>query len=139
MMRLSESWEKYQLDKKLEGYSPLTLKAYCFQYTLLLRYFGDINIKAFTTDDLKSYLIISGDHLKPTSMGHRVRCIRSLFKCIHDEGHLPYNPAAMLKKPKIGKRIPKSLSDLEIEHLMEASESSLENALFGFFIPQVAG
>jgi hypothetical protein len=69
LMRLSEAWEKYQLDKKIEGYSPLTLKAYCFQYTLLLKHFVDINIKDFTTDELKSYLIHSGDHLKKGELG----------------------------------------------------------------------
>ncbi|WP_341356743.1 tyrosine-type recombinase/integrase [Rossellomorea sp. y25] len=132
-MRMSEAWEKYQLDKKIEGYSPLTLKAYCFQYSLLLRHFGDINIKDITTENLKSYLINSGEHLKPTSLGHRVRCIRSLFKWIHDEGYLHYNPASKLKEPKIGKRIPKFLTDIEIEHLREACQSSLENALFEFF------
>lgn len=68
-MRMSEAWEKYQLDKR---YSPLTLKAYCFQYSLLLKHFGDINIKDITTENLKSYLIHSGEHLKPTSLGHRV-------------------------------------------------------------------
>ncbi|MCA1066659.1 tyrosine-type recombinase/integrase [Rossellomorea sp. AcN35-11] len=132
-MRLSEAWEKDQLDKKVEGYSPLTLKAYCFQYTLLLKHFGDISINNFTTEALKSYLINSGDDLKPASMGHRVRCIRSLFKWIHDEGHLLNNPAAKLKEPKIGKRIPKFLTELEIEHLRESCESTLENALIEFF------
>ena len=132
-IRLSEGWGKYQLDKKIEGYSPLTLKAYCFQYCLLLKHFGHISIKDFSTDELKSYLIKSGDQLKPASIGHRVRCIRSLFKWIHEEGHLPYNPAAKLKESKIGKRIPKFLTDFEIEHLREARESSLENALFEFF------
>ena len=48
-MLLSEVWEKYQLDKKIEGYSPLTLKTYCFQYNLLLRFFGDIDMSELTT------------------------------------------------------------------------------------------
>ena len=39
-MLLSEAWEKYQLDKKIEGDSALTLKTYCFQYNLLLRFLG---------------------------------------------------------------------------------------------------
>lgn len=47
-MLLSEAWEKYQLDKKIEGYSPLTLKTYCFQYNLLLRFFGDIDMGELT-------------------------------------------------------------------------------------------
>jgi hypothetical protein len=76
-MLLSEAWEKYQLDKKIEGYSALTLKTYCFQYNLLLKFFGDIDMNEFTTEKLKSYLIEAGEHLKPSSQGHRVRCIRS--------------------------------------------------------------
>jgi integrase/recombinase XerD len=73
-MLLSEAWKKYQQDKKIEGYSPLTLKTYCFQYNLLLR-FVDIDMSEITTEKLKEYLIQVGDHLKPSSLGHRVRCI----------------------------------------------------------------
>ena len=37
-----------------------------------------------------------------------------------------------MKEPKLGKRIPKFLSELEIEHLREACQTSMENALFEF-------
>ncbi|QWG53930.1 integrase (plasmid) [Bacillus mycoides] len=131
-MLLSEAWERYQLDKKIEGYSPLTLKTYCFQYNLLLRYFGDINMSEFTTEKLKGYLIEAGEHLKPSSLGHRVRCIKSLFRWTHDEGFILKNPAAKLKEPKLGKKTQKFLSELEIEHLREACHNSMENALFEF-------
>ena len=113
---MTEVWKKYQQDKKIEGYSPLTLKTYCFQYNLLLRFFGDIDMSELTTEKLKEYLIQEGDHLKPSSLGHRVRCIKSIFKWTHDEGFIPKNPATKLKEPKLGKRIPKFLSELEIEH-----------------------
>lgn len=86
----------------------------------------------FTTEKLKSYLIEVGEHLKPSSLGHRVRYIRSLFKWTYDEGFISKNPATKLKEPELGKRIPKFLSELEIEHLREACETSLENALFEF-------
>lgn len=46
-MLLSEAWKKYQQDKKIEGYSSLTLKTYCFQYNLLLQSFGDIDLNEF--------------------------------------------------------------------------------------------
>lgn len=78
-MLLSEAWEKYQLDKKIEGYSSLTLKTYCFQYNLLLRFFGDIDMGELTTEKSKGYLIQAGEHLKPSSLGHRVRYIKSLL------------------------------------------------------------
>lgn len=79
-MLLSEARKKYQQNKKIEGYSSLTLKTYCFQYNLLLRFFGDIDMNEFNTDRLKEYLIRSGDHLKASSLGHRVRCVAGHMK-----------------------------------------------------------
>ncbi|MEH7346505.1 tyrosine-type recombinase/integrase, partial [Bacillus sp. JJ1532] len=76
--------------------------------------------------------MLEGDHLKPSSLGHRVRCIKSIFKWTHDEGFIPKNPAAKLKEPKLGKRIPKFLSELEIEHIRETCHTTKENALFEF-------
>ena len=100
---------------------------------MLLRYFGDIDLNDMTTDQLKEYLIKGSTHLKPSSLGHRVRCIRSLFKWANDEGLIKKNPAAKLKEPKLGKRIPKFLTELEIEHLRESCQNAMENALFEFF------
>ncbi|CAM3295829.1 tyrosine-type recombinase/integrase [Filibacter tadaridae] len=75
----------------------------------------------------------AGAHLKPSSLGHRVRFIKSLFKWIHEEGFMLKNPAAKLKEPKLGKRIPKFLTKHEIELLREGCHTSQENALFEFF------
>jgi|SRR5690625_739549 len=105
-MLLSVAWEKYQSDKRIEGYSPLTLKMYGFQRDLLQRYFGDIRMSDITTENLKQYLGEAGGHLNPSSLGHRVRFIKSLFKWTHEEGLILKNPAAKLKEPKLGKRIP---------------------------------
>ncbi|UZJ80519.1 tyrosine-type recombinase/integrase [Fictibacillus sp. KU28468] len=113
--------------------SALTLKTYSFQFNMLLRYFGDIDFNSVTTDQLKTYLIEEGEHLKPLSLGHRVRFIRSLFKWAFDEGFIKNNPAAKLKEPKLEKRIPKFLTELEIEHLRESCENAMEIALFEFF------
>lgn len=132
-MLLSEAWSKYQSDKKIEGYSPLTLKMYGFQYNLLKRFFSDVAMKELSTESLKQYLIDDGGHLKPSSLGHRIRFIKSLFKWAHEEGHISKNPAAKLKEPKLGQRIPKFLSKHEIEHLREGCHTPMENALFEFF------
>ena len=49
-MLLSDVWEKYHLDKKIESYSLQTIKTYCFQFKLLLRYFGNIDINEMKID-----------------------------------------------------------------------------------------
>jgi integrase/recombinase XerD len=43
-------------DKKIEGFSKQTLKAYQLQTILLARHFGDVEISPVTTEDLKEYL-----------------------------------------------------------------------------------
>lgn len=42
------------------------------------------------------------------------------------------NPAAKIKEPKVGKRIPTFLTEREIEHLREACFTPIEKALFEF-------
>ncbi|HLR67808.1 MAG TPA: site-specific tyrosine recombinase/integron integrase [Virgibacillus sp.] len=132
-MLLSEAWGKYQSNKRIEGYSYLTLKMYGFQCNLLRRYLSDRRMDEITTEDLKQYLGEAAKYLKPSSLGHRVRFIKSLFKWTHEEGYILKNPAAKLKEPKLGKRIPKFLSEHEIEHLREGCHTSMEKALFEFF------
>lgn len=42
IMLLSEAWDQYWSDKRIEGYSRLTLRNYQFQHGVLLRYLGGI-------------------------------------------------------------------------------------------------
>ena len=55
-MLLSQAWETYESDKRIEGFSPQTLKAYQLQVTLLIRYLEDVEINSLTTEQLKEYL-----------------------------------------------------------------------------------
>lgn len=132
-MLLSEAWEKYYVDKKIEGYSLLTLKSYCLQFNMMVRYFGEIDTEEVSIDQLKSYLIEVGDHLKPSSLGHKVRFLRSFFKWLDEQGVIIDNPAIKLKEPKVGQRIPKFLTEMEIEQLRDSCSTPMEKALFEFF------
>nr|WP_308314890.1 site-specific integrase [Bacillus sp. T33-2] len=101
-MLLSEAWNK-EANKRIEGFSPFTLKAYGLQARLLTLYFNDSNIITLNTHNLKDFLAKTGKDLKPSSLAHRIRFMKSLFRWCHDEGHIPFNPAAKIKEPKSGK------------------------------------
>ncbi|MCI3922477.1 tyrosine-type recombinase/integrase [Paenibacillus sp. TRM 82003] len=128
-MLLSEAWTGYESDKRIEGYSGYTLAAYKIQSNLLIRHFGDVEIQSITLADLKAYLAKDAKRLKPSSLGHRVRFIKSLYKWAMDEGICFPNPASKLREPKQGSRIPKALNEEDIELLRESCKSSLEHAL----------
>lgn len=84
------------------------------------------------TNQLKEYLAISGKHLKPASLAHRIRFLKSFFRWSHEEGFLSRNPTSKIKEPKVGKRIPKYLTEQEIEHLPEYCHSAMEKAIFEY-------
>jgi len=131
-MLLTEAWQLYAADKTIEGFSPATLNGYRIQHNLLVRHFGDIDIGEITLADLKNYLIVTGGHLKPASLGARIRFIRAFYRWATDEGHCPSNPARKLKEPKQGNRVPKALSEEDTVALQEGCQSILEHALVEF-------
>lgn len=131
-MLLSEAWQIYSADKQIEGFSPATLKGYKVQHNLLLRHFGDIDIRTITLPDLKTYLIEKGRHLKLSSLGMRIRFIRAFFRWATDEGYCDSNPARKLKEPKLGQRVPKALSEEDTVMLQEGCRTPLEHALINF-------
>lgn len=130
-MLLSDSYKIYHQDKILMGYSSYTLKAYGVQIKLLLRYVGDVEINKVSLVMLKGYLSAQ-THLKPSSLGHRVRFIRSFFRWALDEGMININPASKLSEPKLGDRIPKAMTEEEIELLRHACDIPYEHALLEF-------
>lgn len=131
-MKISECYTAYESDKRLEGYSPHTLKAYRLQAQLLIRAIGDVDLAQITLASLKSYLARDAERLKPASIGHRVRFIKSMFRWAQDEVLINGNPASKLKEPKQGARIPKALNEDDIEELRESCLSPLEHAIVEF-------
>lgn len=131
-MNFFEAWDLYEADKKIEGYRPDTLKSYHLQTKLLARYFGEKCIKEITTYDLKKYLAEKGSHLKPASMGARIRFIRAFFRWAADEGYCQVNPARKLREPKLPPRVPKAFSEEETERQREACGTLREHALVEF-------
>ena len=132
-MKLSQAWELYQSDKQLEGYSPYTLKAYALQSKLFINHVGDIDIEDVTFEMIKKYLAKDAGRLKPSSIANRMKYFKSLFKWAVEEEYLSKNPAAKLREPKMGKRIPKALSEEAIENLRIACDTPLEHAILETF------
>lgn len=131
-MLLTEAWQLYAADKQIEGYSPTTLRGYKIQFNLLLKHFGDIELDKIALPDLKTYLIEKGGHLKPASLGMRIRSIRAFFRWANEEGYCSGNPARKLKEPKLGHPLPKALNEEDTVALEEGCKSPVEHALVEF-------
>lgn len=131
-MRISVASNKFLTLRAQEGYSSHTIRAYRLQHNLLIRDIGDVEIDTVTLERLREHLH-QHVHLKPSSIGHKIRAIKSLFKWLVEEELLLRNPTLRLKEPKQGKRVPKALTIDELELLRDSCTSSLEHAMVGFF------
>ncbi|SFT06107.1 tyrosine-type recombinase/integrase [Paenibacillus sp. BC26] len=131
-MILSELWLLYEADKRIQGFSPKTLKAYALQFKMLVTELGDLEISEITLHLLKEYLAKQSERLKPSSLGHRIRFVRSIFRFAYEETYLTYNPSLKLREPKMDKRIPKFLMEEDIIHLKISCVTLRERALLEF-------
>lgn len=130
-MKFAELWPIYQRDRTIARYSPHTIKAHGVQINLLSRFVGDIDADKIDANILKDYLA-GCTHLKTSSLGMRVRVIKSFFTWAHKEGYIPTNPMAGIKEPKVKDKTPKFFSEEEIIKLQDACESILERTLLEF-------
>ncbi|GGA14271.1 hypothetical protein GCM10008018_68920 [Paenibacillus marchantiophytorum] len=131
-MTLKELWMLYEADKRILGFSSHTMKAYFLQLNMLIRELGNLEIEEISLNMLKDYFSRVSERLKPSSLGHRIRFIRSLFRFAFEEGHMTRNPSLKLREPKMDKRIPKFLVEEDVIHLKITCHSHREHALLEF-------
>jgi site-specific recombinase XerD len=131
-MTLKDLWKLYEADKRILGFSTHTMKAYFLQLKMLVREMGDLEIEEISLNLLKDYFAKVSERLKPSSLGHRIRFVRSLFRFAFEEGHITRNPSLKLKEPKMDKRIPKFLIEEDVIHLKISCHSHREHALLEF-------
>lgn len=63
--------------------------------------------------------------LSPASRARRLSALRQLFKHLEAEGVISDNPASGARAPKLGRPLPKTLSVLEVDRLMEAASQAV--------------
>lgn len=131
-MHLSEAAEAFAAVKRTEGFAPTTLSAYALQIRLLIRDVGDMDLADVTLQTLRDHLA-GQSHLQPTSLAHKVRCLRSMFGWWAEEEIIQRSPATKLKEPRVPDRVPKALNVEEIEELRDACRSVMEHALVEVF------
>jgi site-specific recombinase XerD len=87
-MKLTDLWMLYETDKRILGFSSYTLKAYSLQMNVLIREIGNLDLEDVSLSLLKEYLAKQSERLKPSSLGHRIRFVRSLFRFAFEEGRI---------------------------------------------------
>jgi integrase/recombinase XerD len=107
------------------GASPRTIDAYGRDLESLADFLGGAErVAAATSADLRGYL----DHQHAQGMAartaaRRLSCLRQFFKFLYAEGLRDDDPTAVLDSPRLGRPLPKFLSEREVEALLDAARA----------------
>ncbi len=73
-------------------------------------------------EDIEHYLVsLAGEGMAGATRARRLSAIRQIYRFAFEEGWRDDNPAAQIKGPKPGKHLPQTLSEAEVDRLLEAS------------------
>src|SRR2546430_580729 len=105
------------------GLSPNTLAAYRADLTALSRWLAERQIPMIRTSraDLQDFIawrVHAG--ARPRSTARQLSSFRRFFRYLVREGEVHEDPTAQIAMPKIGRSLPKSLTEEEVEALLSA-------------------
>lgn len=109
------------------GLSENTLLSYRHDLTKLLNWFETkgILLSTATMIDLQSYQAwLAEKDYKQTSRARMLSAIRRLFQYMYRENLRLDDPSALLVSPKLPKRLPKDLSEAQVDALLEAPDTN---------------
>ncbi len=107
------------------GLSENTLQAYksdlyAFAAWLTIR---EASISDVQTTDVLDYLAEQGTRSARTS-ARRLSSLRRLYEYLVREGNMSHDPAANVESPRLGRPLPKSLTEAEVEALIQAPDTN---------------
>ena len=105
------------------GLSPNTLAAYRADLTALARWLAERNVPIMRTTraDLQDFIawrVKAG--ARPRSTARQLSSFRRFFRYFMREGVIREDPTAQIAMPKIGRSLPRSLTEEEVESLLAA-------------------
>lgn len=101
-----------------------TLLAYHRDLTSFADYLAglDREFGSASREDIEQYLVsLAGDGMAGATRARRLSAIRQIYRFAFEEGWRDDNPAAQVRGPKPGKHLPQTLSEQEVDRLLEAA------------------
>jgi len=109
-----------------EGLSRNTLESYrrdLSQFAGWLDQYAGKSLLEVERVDLERYLAVRFPQVKPRSVARLVASLRRFYRMMVRDGQLAHDPTLQLASPKLPRSLPKSLSEEEVEHLLEAPDT----------------
>ena len=105
------------------GASPRTLEAYARDLEDLTAFLKGTAAHAASPEDLRRYLgHLLDAAMAPRTSARRLSCLRQFFKFLYAEGLRADDPTATLESPRLGRPLPKFLTEDETYRLLAAAK-----------------
>ena len=107
------------------GLSDNTLKAYASDLKLFSKWLGPKSMQTAGAEDISNYLALKFREGCSARSGARLlSSLRRFFSYLVEKGLVTSNPCANIDSPHIGRPLPRSLSENDVEHLLAAPDTS---------------
>ncbi|MGB2078427.1 MAG: site-specific tyrosine recombinase XerD [Vibrio sp.] len=127
MATIDQQWMEQFLDASWmeRGLSENTLNSYRLDLTKLCVWLkaNQLTLEQVSMGDLQNYQAwLTDQDFKQTTRARMLSAMRRLFQYLYREKKRSDDPSALLIAPKLPKRLPKDLTEAQIEALLEAPE-----------------
>jgi len=112
-----------------DGLSRNTLSSYRFDlynFSNWLNKTNSIFLENVTKSDIQQYLSFKFPSSKARSISRSLSTLRRFYRFLYREKKITTDPTLQIQKPKIPKSLPKSLSEDEVENLLEAPDLNID-------------
>ncbi len=104
------------------GLSQNTLRAYQRDLLDFLAFLKQDTFRSVTPSHIRSYLEhLHGRALEPGTIARRLSALRHFYQFLYEQKAITENPTCDIEMPKVGKSLPKILSEKEIIALVDAA------------------
>jgi len=107
-----------------EGLSKNTLQAYRRDLTLFAGHLATKPLYGAKEHDLQGYFAARHAETKATTANRRLTVLKRFFRWALREGHIAQDPTLKLQAAKQALRVPKTLTEAQVEALLDAPDTS---------------
>lgn len=128
-MKWENALKDYKLYLKIErGLSKNSISNYVLDVQKLIKYLEEQAIKSsplsINTNTIQKFLYESAKVVNTRSQSRLISGLRSFFNYLIFEDYIMTNPLELIESPKIGRKLPDTLSEEEIDKLINAVDLS---------------
>ncbi len=121
--------QDYQTYLRIErGLAANTIENYYLDLKKLVRFTEDYELEitplSIATNDLKSFIYELAKTVNPRSQARMISGLKGFFGYLIFEGYREDNPMTLIESPKLGRKLPDTLSETEIDSLIQAIDLS---------------